>query len=666
MRPDQIKNLINEYAQLATAEFSFEDLVDDLRKKGVKTEEDWIYNLTISSDCLFAQEDFQEDNFIPRHVFFKGAQFRITPLEIEVKNGYIIPGHRFIPFVSRDLFPTKFQLILPSGSTIKTRRILVPQEYALASLSFYGSAHATEYLMFDQEDNSSAFELPNDDIKMTVFDLRDYFSETKFQFGDSLLLTVLDWAKGIFSVTWAKPVTDLLFSQKWVASMHDALSAVIYELGTMGTCYEQFALTMKIAQTDVMPLMRNPPLSLAAYFNQQSTFSIKTLDGNGLFWMEDEDFQEVARNSFDDSYLPESKLDAYFKQLGLSISEGEVEAYMRDALYRKETSPETVLARITSGRSLFFESAEEQECFHALWSELWDEVQGNYSRKHDVCAKPRSRFLELNDKCFATIRTLDQQNVGMEVMTNPDFMELSHITTMISAALIMFNTPEKLDDSPDDLIEKTGMLEQIIDELSNSLIEGDVSIYQLKVSIKGAKPPIWRRILIPASMELIDLHHAIQAAMGWYNCHLHQFRQGRTNFVPNPDPEFMGFGGFDDVDSKGMRIDHLLQSEKDKISYEYDFGDSWEHTVLLEKILEPEEGKPYPVCIKGKRACPPEDCGGIWGYYNLLDILENPADEEHEEMLEWVGGKIDPETFDLDEANARLKYYFKRTKEIKK
>jgi hypothetical protein len=332
---------------------------------------------------------------------------------------------------------------------------------------------------------------------------------------------------------------------------------------------------------------------------------------------------------------------------------------MRDALYRKESSPETVLARIVNGRSLFFESAKERKKFHVLWSELWDEVRDNYSREHDVCAKARARFLELNDKCFATIRTLDQQNVGIEVMTNPDFMELSHITTMISTALIMFNTPEKLGDSPDDLIEKTNTMEQIIDELSNSLIEGDARIYQLKISLKGAKPPIWRRILIPSSMELIDLHHAIQATMGWYNCHLYQFKQGHNYFQPNPDPEFMGFGRFENVDSTGIRIGNLLQSEKDKIDYEYDFGDSWEHTVLLEKILEPEEGKPYPVCIKGKRTCPPEDCGGIWGYYNLLDLLGNPKNEEHEGMFEWIGGKIDPETFDLDEANARLKHYFK-------
>jgi len=107
-----------------------------------------------------------------------------------------------------------------------------------------------------------------------------------------------------------------------------------------------------------------------------------------------------------------------------------------------------------------------------------------------------------------------------------------------------------------------------------------------------------------------------------------------------------------------VRVGDLLQKEKDKIVYEYDFGDSWEHTVTLEKILDPEEGQVYPVCIKGKRACPPEDCGGIWGYYNLLEILDDPKCDEHQGILDWVGGTIDPEAFDLEVANARVRQRF--------
>ncbi|NLX24724.1 MAG: plasmid pRiA4b ORF-3 family protein [Lentisphaerae bacterium] len=218
------------------------------------------------------------------------------------------------------------------------------------------------------------------------------------------------------------------------------------------------------------------------------------------------------------------------------------------------------------------------------------------------------------------------------------------------------------------------LLDEAIDRLSDQLLESAPKnkpkvkaakkndrqeIYQLKISLKGSKPPIWRRILIPAEMELIDLHDAIQASMGWDGYHLHQFKQGNTFYLPEPDDEFTGFGGFDTEDSSGVRIDQLLRTEKDKIEYEYDFGDSWDHEVLLEKVLEPAAGAVYPVCVKGKGACPPEDCGGLWGYYNLLEILGDPEDEEHEGMLAWAGGPIDPAAFDLDEANARLREWFK-------
>ena len=103
-----------------------------------------------------------------------------------------------------------------------------------------------------------------------------------------------------------------------------------------------------------------------------------------------------------------------------------------------------------------------------------------------------------------------------------------------------------------------------------------------------------------------------------------------------------------------MSLQQVVSRVKDKLIYEYDFGDSWEHELLVEKILPLEEGKRYPVCLTGKRACPPEDCGGIWGYASLLEAIRDPEHPEHEEMVDWVGGEFDPEAFDLDEVNREL------------
>ncbi|MGD9145493.1 MAG: plasmid pRiA4b ORF-3 family protein [Anaerolineae bacterium] len=179
----------------------------------------------------------------------------------------------------------------------------------------------------------------------------------------------------------------------------------------------------------------------------------------------------------------------------------------------------------------------------------------------------------------------------------------------------------------------------------------DVPIYQLKVTLKDTKPPIWRRLLVRSDTTLGDLHTIIQAAMGWWNYHLHQFIVGET-YYGEPHPDYFDY--LEMLDERGVTLGQVAPSEGDKFDYEYDFGDGWEHRVLVEKIAPPEPGRSYPVCIRGRRACPPEDVGGTWGYVDFLDAIRDPEHPEHESYLEWIGGEFDPEAFDLDEVNDAL------------
>jgi hypothetical protein len=174
-------------------------------------------------------------------------------------------------------------------------------------------------------------------------------------------------------------------------------------------------------------------------------------------------------------------------------------------------------------------------------------------------------------------------------------------------------------------------------------------IYQLKITLKDSQPPIWRRVEVPDTVTLAQLHQIIQAAMGWYDSHLHQFTIGRVRYgVPDPDD-------FEEVrDERRARLNQILTAPKQKLVYEYDFGDGWEHIVLLEKVISPEQGTNYPRCTAGKRACPPEDCGGVWGYESLLEAIRDPEHPEHTEMLEWAGEEFDPELFDLPMVNKML------------
>ena len=159
-----------------------------------------------------------------------------------------------------------------------------------------------------------------------------------------------------------------------------------------------------------------------------------------------------------------------------------------------------------------------------------------------------------------------------------------------------------------------------------------------------------------SGMTFPELHYAIQVAMGWTNSHLHQFILGRRGtYIGIPHPDY----AMDMEDSRELKISEHLRAPKDKLEYEYDFGDSWEHEVVVKKVLKPEPGQSYPVCTDGHGACPPEDCGGVWGYADLLEILKKPGTDEYKEMTEWLGADFDPNDFDVAETNEA---YFKNFK----
>jgi Plasmid pRiA4b ORF-3-like protein len=173
-------------------------------------------------------------------------------------------------------------------------------------------------------------------------------------------------------------------------------------------------------------------------------------------------------------------------------------------------------------------------------------------------------------------------------------------------------------------------------------------VYQMKVTLEGSKPPIWRRLLVPTNLNLGDLHYIIQIAMGWTDSHLHQFFVGdKTYGVPHPDMDWV-------LDEDRVQLARIVPGEKFKFRYEYDFGDSWSHLILIEKLLPAEPGKSYPICVKGKGCCPPEDCGGVWGFAEFVEVMADPEHPEHEELKEWYGGDFDPEAFDIDEVNRML------------
>lgn len=175
---------------------------------------------------------------------------------------------------------------------------------------------------------------------------------------------------------------------------------------------------------------------------------------------------------------------------------------------------------------------------------------------------------------------------------------------------------------------------------------------QLRITLLNVKPPVRRRVLVSANLTFLLLHHVIQAAMGWENDHLHEFEVGRERIGDNSMGDSF-FGDDTALPESKHRLGEMLANHK-KFRYWYDFGDDWWHEITIEKRLDADPDDPPARLIDGENACPPEDCGGPWGYAELCAVLSDPSHPEHEGMLEWIGGKFDPKAFDIKTSARRV------------
>jgi len=182
------------------------------------------------------------------------------------------------------------------------------------------------------------------------------------------------------------------------------------------------------------------------------------------------------------------------------------------------------------------------------------------------------------------------------------------------------------------------------------------ALYQLKVTLQEIQPPIWRRILVWEDATLTQLHRILQIVMGWEDYHLHQFEIGRRIYsVPDPDDDLYERKV---IDESRVRLREVVPRVGTGFEYLYDFGDSWRHDLLLEAIVLPDPGTPYPRCLAGERRTPPEDVGGLPGYEDYLEALADPEHKEHENVLRWRG-PFDPEVFPLTAVNQQLQKMFR-------
>ncbi|MCW2679795.1 MAG: plasmid pRiA4b family protein [Frankiales bacterium] len=171
---------------------------------------------------------------------------------------------------------------------------------------------------------------------------------------------------------------------------------------------------------------------------------------------------------------------------------------------------------------------------------------------------------------------------------------------------------------------------------------GQPAAYRIRITLQGTDPAVWREVVLPGQLHLGQVHDAVQRVMGWQDAHLHEFEAGEERYGD----------GEDNVLETTVRLQDVVRGTGECLLYSYDFGDDWVHTLQVEEVL-PAASEPR--CLAGQGACPPEDCGGPWGYEELLAVLADPTHPEHEERLDWLGGPLDPGAFDLEQADRALR-----------
>lgn len=177
------------------------------------------------------------------------------------------------------------------------------------------------------------------------------------------------------------------------------------------------------------------------------------------------------------------------------------------------------------------------------------------------------------------------------------------------------------------------------------------ALYRLTVTLEGIEPPIWRRLEVPGQTTLTGLHHVLQTAVGWGEYHLHTFTIDGFAYGP---PSLAHEDGHI-ISEWGFPLHSMVLRAPMEFTYLYDFGDGWQHRLAVEEIAPVSRRRRYSVCLDGRRACPPEDVGGVGGYAEFLEAIADPCHPRHRELLSWVGGAFDPEAFDCRAVNTRLK-----------
>ncbi|MDR0636494.1 MAG: plasmid pRiA4b ORF-3 family protein [Treponema sp.] len=700
-KQERLEEKIDEFISRQNSTFCLDDIAKDPGimkiggKNGISREE--ILDLLVDGSQVFSSDS---RTFIPRHLYFKDARFLISPTDEEISQGILIPGHRFLPFCDPVCYPWECSLFRADRALVgKVPQKVVALELNAMHIYFtlIGIEHMGELLCEDQPSN---FEVLGSDeisgqsrVQITVFDLRALYQEWGFKRGDAILCETHDWAEGIYTINYlsAERRRGLMASStKWISVLETGFKKVFDTRGFIEEIDEQIAYAYYYAGPAIL---KTPPIHLGGFIELTNKVHILSMGFETKLWHEkDLKFSQYLKDI--DSEQPSQgvtsgSLEALLDELNAPCSGVEIEAFMRDEFFRHKgiIAPDefsdyskAIILRIFGNHAQQF-SENQWAAIEKLFRKLWTKVSKSYNYFQDqVGGKVRNGLLVILEDYFEWMEGLSrrftisadspaQQVAGLgqymasftsyfELLNNigpdneQDTKELYEILPRIN------ETIELMKQSTED--QFSAGMPQFPERPQLHLVRPDDDkpkhIFVFRITLKDIRPLIWRTVQVPGCFTLGELHYVIQDIMDWTDAHLHCFEINGIRYGSDSDDEFTS-RDMKLEDEHAYTLDSLNFTDKQRFTYVYDFGDQWVHHILVSKIMPSSDFSEtdwrYPVCLSGKRSCPPENCGGLTGYEQLIEAFNAPNKKKSRELLAYYPN-FDPDFFNVDVINEIL------------
>lgn len=691
-----IASIIKTFLSERWEPFSREDVAQFIESQGIDLTD--AVRVTISellreSHVFYSHDDV---HFIHIGYFFESAEFCITPTANEIKQGLLVPGHRFVPFLSKKHYPFLIRISDDEGRRLRYRQVEWLVADAMPYISMFGIRNAFQYCISDSDRNAQiASKDPFDQIiLLTVFDMQAFYDRHHFQHGDSIIVKVLDWKTGEYTIRYRSRAEEEAHAQElnlWSHQLEEELICVFEMQGAVTDVHDQLETAFFNANGK---LTHQAGVSISSLIEHSERIQLTAMDGGYvILWYKDMQ-PEITFEYNDPTHTIRSgridSIDGILTDLGISLSEQEVEALIRDELFHGNGQYDHVVERIFCTRSENpFANMDQSVAFSRLLRTMWEQLQKKYNPYEDLVAGTlRGRMLLLKDRMRKLLRRIDKLSSKPNDIEPATMMQYADFMTSVRTLI------EDLNDSQEMTIEDAEEMDRLIFQLeyqfvdwNNRLMEeltevlqeryndrgipimpdGEIinldtlseRLYQvhtrikLKMTFRGIRPPIWRRLYVPGDITVGDLSWVIQTIMQWNNLTTHSMNNGNMFYISKPADGVLR--SHELLEDDYTLCDVLLRKDDVELTYHYEYDPLWFVAIEFEDVetgVDPVEN--IPRLIAGKRAAPLDHIGNLDAYKSLVKMVKSGDEVQLAEALTHLGADFDPEAFDLDYLNSQL------------